>query len=295
MRITGSLLLFTQLASAQQYCVGGPTSTADTNVGFVRLIGDNIVEYTPPCPGILGLDLQLEPMLYIYQGVSYPPSTVAWSTCGGPYSSVGAIWIDFNQNSIFESGETVMTFTGTTQQNRTFTINMPPGSGDGPTRMRVMLWEGGTQPLDPCRSITWGSMIDFGVVLVNTPAPTPAPTASISIADSFVDGPGVGNTPLNRAAVFTVYAMLNDNTHASTGGVSWLMNLYGSNTRTVAPVAWTDYRDGTYGGRYTLTVNDTYVLYISSGTEQIKNSPLTIQVLPGEEPEQIGALVSELD
>jgi hypothetical protein len=238
------------------------------------------VDYVTPCPGTIYVDDQTDrsPLFYVTEGVSYGLSNVSFGACGTYYSSVWTIWVDFNRNNAFDTNEAVHTGSGAPQTPVTFSLPSTfPGGVSGPTRMRLMLREGGTLPLNPCATFTWGSVVDMPVMVTVPPPPTPTPTRVFSVPDSFADGPGLVDTVLNRVAVFTIYAMLDDNTHMSVGGVVWTANLYGHSTFAVAPVNVTDYNDGTYGARYVLAAADTYTLYISTGTQQIKNSPLTIR------------------
>ena len=82
-----------------------------------------------------------------------------------------------NQNTIFESTESIGTWTGippTSLSNFTFTV--PPIAFTGITGVRVMQYEGGSLPLDPCASFTWGSVVDFSADISGGYTPTcPAP------------------------------------------------------------------------------------------------------------------------
>jgi len=266
------------------YCLnGGPISTIDSNIRNITLYGNTPLIYIPVCPGLLGVDDRtLSHILNVTAGVVYEyNSSLYYGTCNGPYAQVGTVWIDWNRNQVFEDLEIVNTFDGVAGFGSFSTI-VPSNAVAGMTRMRLMALEGGRLPLDPCSSFNWGCVIDIGVS-VASPSPTPSPTARWSIRNSFADGPGVApDQRTNRLLAFTLWAMDENRNHVSVGGIQFTMVLYGQQTREAVPVNWSDYNDGSYGCRYTLTADDTYVLFISSGTEQISNSPFTITAVSKE-------------
>lgn len=151
------------LASAS-YCTGGPTTNADSNVGSVTFIGNTTnINFTGTCPGYLGVQDATANVADVSAGGSYSLS-VQFGTCGGGYPGVGQIWIDYNQNFSFESSESVGTWSGTPPVAMSnFTVNVPASAVNGTTRMRVMQYEGGALPLNPCSSFSWGSVADFTI------------------------------------------------------------------------------------------------------------------------------------
>lgn len=160
--------LFVASSAFSQYCVsGGPTNTADSNVESVSLFGDaGGINYTG-CPGVLGVEQVLGQSVVLGAGNSYTIS-IQFGTCGGNYSSAAQAWIDFNQNSIFESGESIGSWSGTpptAMSNFNFTV--PAIATTGSTRLRIIQQEAGALPLNPCASFTWGSAVDFSVNIQN--------------------------------------------------------------------------------------------------------------------------------
>jgi hypothetical protein len=151
-----------------QYCTNvGPTSNIDSNLEWLILNGaTGSINYTG-CPGVTGLQYNSNQTVYLNAGSSYPMS-LQFGTCGGNFSSVGEAWIDFNNNQIFEPLESIGTWQGlppTAPSN--FVINVPALSSTGLTRMRVVQYEGGTLPINPCATFTWGSTTDFNVYIQN--------------------------------------------------------------------------------------------------------------------------------
>ncbi|MBS4041905.1 MAG: fibronectin type III domain-containing protein [Flavobacteriales bacterium] len=86
-----------------------------------------------------------------------------------------AVWIDYNNNELFEESEKV-TFTTTTMDGSStvslnFTVPCLPQSGVH--RMRVRYVWGSANPgstMDPCASYSWGEVEDYDVTIQATPA-----------------------------------------------------------------------------------------------------------------------------
>ena len=160
--------LFTLLALSvggwthAQYCSGGPSSTADSNVGSVSLVGQSSnINYTG-CPGVTGLEDQTSMVADLIAGTQYTID-VDWSTCGGNYGGAGSVWIDYNGNFTFEANEVIGDWSGTPSVSSSYTFTVPVNAVNGTQRLRVMQQEGGVLPLNPCGTYTWGSLTDFNV------------------------------------------------------------------------------------------------------------------------------------
>lgn len=154
-------------ASAQsQYCVaGGPSSTGDSNLEGMNITGDvGTINYVG-CPAVAGVQYYTTETVSLSAGSSYTLN-IQFGTCGGNYSSVAEVWIDYNGNSIFETSESVLTWSGMPMTAPTgYVLSVPAGVVSGTHRMRVMQAEQLTLPLDPCAGFTWGSVTDFNVTL----------------------------------------------------------------------------------------------------------------------------------
>ena len=161
-----------------QYCsTGGPTSTFDSNVESVSLLGENTtsINYIG-CPGITGVENQTTLTVDLVADSTYSID-VQFGTCGGNYNSAGEAWIDWNQNTIFEANESIGTWIGTPPTPiSNFTFTVPSIAFSGITGIRVMQYEGGALPLDPCAAFAWGSVVDFSANISGGYTPTcPAP------------------------------------------------------------------------------------------------------------------------
>ena len=165
------LLCIFLLSSAflnSQYCMlAGPTSTVDSNVKLVQMSGVVGTISHLGCPGVLGVQNLTTQNVTLNAGNTYSLS-VEFGTCGGNYAGAGQVWIDFDQNMVFDPSESVGTWVGTPPSVVTvFVVNVPANAQNGITRMRITQKEQGVLPLDPCASFQWGSTMDFGITIAN--------------------------------------------------------------------------------------------------------------------------------
>jgi hypothetical protein len=161
-------LLFFHSALFSQYCsTGGPTSGVDSNVQTVSLIGESgAINYTG-CPGVIGVQNLTNLGTTLNAGNAYT-SQIKFGTCGGNYNGAGQAWIDFDQSGSFDASESIGTWSGIPPVAISiFNFTVPNGAQNGITRMRVIQQEGGTLPLNPCASFSWGSVMDFSITITN--------------------------------------------------------------------------------------------------------------------------------
>lgn len=159
--------LFSSLQSHAQYCTtGGPSSTADSNVESVDITGVSGAISFVGCPATTGVQLYTAQTTSLSRGNNFSID-VQFGTCGGNFPGAGQVWIDYNQNFIFETNESIGTWSGSIPTTlSTFNFTVPVGATLGATRMRVMQQESGALPLNPCANFTWGSVTDFVVTIV---------------------------------------------------------------------------------------------------------------------------------
>jgi len=162
--LTMGLFISLPFANAQ-YCAGGPTSTADSNVTNVTLNGESQNITHTGCPGVAGLQNLTYKIADLIPGNTYTVS-VTWGTCGGTYAGAGSVWIDWNGNQVYEASEVIGTWTGSPTVTSNYNFTVPANAAIGSTRMRVMQRESGVLPLDPCATYTWGSNMDFGIEIL---------------------------------------------------------------------------------------------------------------------------------
>jgi len=158
------------------YCYGGPTNTADSNVENVNVIGEDGsgITHDGGCPGVIGVEDLTGQIVDIMQGQTYT-LFVTFGTCGGSYAGAGSVWIDWDNDFIFGPEDLLHESTGTPgtapwDEAVEITFSVPFDAPTGLTVMRVMQREGFavTLPLDPCAGFTWGSVMDFGINIIET-------------------------------------------------------------------------------------------------------------------------------
>jgi hypothetical protein len=160
------------------YCNAGPTQNIDSEITNVLLQGDVFsINNLQSCPGATGVqDLTAQHTADVSLGSSYQLN-VTFGTCGDQYSGAGSVWIDWNQNKIFETGELVGNWSGYPEPQGSSTFNAffpfttPPNAVLGSTRMRIVHEEGGAIPMNPCDAFSWGAVEDYSIV-VNASPPT---------------------------------------------------------------------------------------------------------------------------
>jgi len=188
------LTAFGWQANAQYCTTGGASNDADSNVETVNITGDasSAIAYTG-CSGtigVTGLDDQTALSIDVTAGNSYN-ADVQFGTCDGNYAGAGEVWIDWNQNDVFETSESIGTWSGTPPVAlSTFNFTVPAGAFNGSTRMRVIQQEGGSAPLNPCASFTYGSATDFTVVVsggVTITCPIPNALTATNITATSAD------------------------------------------------------------------------------------------------------------
>jgi hypothetical protein len=161
-------LVFGAIQTNGQYCtLGGPSSNVDSNVESVVLNGVSGGINHVGCPSQIGVEVYLNESTTLSAGSTYSLQ-VDFGTCGGNYAGAGTVWIDFDQSLTFTQNEIVGTWAGTPPSLPVqFNVSVPNNAHNGATRMRVTQQEAATLPLDPCAAFQWGSVMDFGISIIN--------------------------------------------------------------------------------------------------------------------------------
>lgn len=84
---------------------------------------------------------------------------------GAAYFEYWTVYIDYNQDGIFEANEIVAKGHAAIRINKSFTI--PATAKTGPTRMRIQMQAGAFQT-DPCAIYTYGEVEDYTVNVVTS-------------------------------------------------------------------------------------------------------------------------------
>lgn len=184
-------LLFWQGVSGQ-YCQGGPASTFDSNIESLSLTGDNgtTLFYTG-CPGVTGVEDESAQVVELTAGDTYTLDITIGTCSASTYGGVAEVWIDYNQNDIFDASESIGTATipgfGSGPVTETLVFTVPITATGGVTGIRAMHQESGALPLNPCGTFSWGSVVDFSADITPAAATCPFPTGLTATATSQED------------------------------------------------------------------------------------------------------------
>jgi hypothetical protein len=137
-----------------------------------------------------GISLFTNTGLTVTAGTSFNLNVQAQGFCDIAYFSV---WIDFNQNGVFESSEFLVNSVSTGNTPTTFNLAVPVDALGGFTLMRIIAW-GNTPNTDPCGLLSafYGEHEDFLMEIVQASdcAGTPdAGSATISASTGCVASP----------------------------------------------------------------------------------------------------------
>lgn len=223
-----------------QYCI--PT-TSCTFPDIITNVTFGTINRTSTCDAPTGgYSTWPTPVPGCIQGLSYPISV----STGGDVEGI-MVWIDYNQNFIFESTEAVFTpaFAGTNPATYSGNIVIPFTATPGNTGMRVRCKFNGV-PLatdnNPCLTYTYGETEDYVVTIVAATPCAGMPTAGTTIAQSVTPCPGVSNTLSLQGA-----SLLNNLSY------QWIRG----NTTNCTPTGWQAIPAAT---------NSTYTIPSSAGT-----------------------------
>jgi len=165
------------------YCDAGPTSSVDSEIENVTLIGVNnsiTNNTTDVCTGAPGGEISDFTNLSadLFNGGSYT-LTVEFGDCNGgsQFNGAGGIWIDWNNDGDFEDpNEDIGTADVAVSAGNViedFTINVPPTQSPGNYRMRIVQEEGTTSAdVNPCGTFIWGAVEDYTIEVIPTPSCT---------------------------------------------------------------------------------------------------------------------------
>ncbi|WP_371393498.1 M14 family zinc carboxypeptidase [Tenacibaculum maritimum] len=92
--------------------------------------------------------------------------TVSAGFASSAYSEAFTVWIDYNQNGVFETSEKVMSNSSKSATYRTSEVTIPASARVGKTRMRVSMKYNGSP--DPCENFEDGEVEDYTVNIIDT-------------------------------------------------------------------------------------------------------------------------------
>ncbi|MFN6114910.1 MAG: GEVED domain-containing protein, partial [Flavobacteriales bacterium] len=207
------------------YCVSGvgPSNTADTDILNITLVGaTTTINNNSPCTDVFVANYTAQ-SADVIAGNTYT-LTGNFGTCGGTFPASAQAWIDWNQNGTFEPTESIGQAGPASPigiANMTFTA--PLSALNGATRLRVMHWEGGVLPLNPCGAFTWGAVEDYTVIVTGGVSGS---TTYAWTPNTFLDNATLANPVAQNPTATTAYSVLvtGANGCTSTGNVSLTVN-----------------------------------------------------------------------
>jgi len=181
------------------YCASGATSSADEDITNVSIgtLNNSSACFSTAAPGPGSVASQYSNYTTsvtppdLFQGASYSAS-VTMTSCGGSYTNLSKMWIDFNQNGVYDASELVLNGPSAVGNNTaTATVSIPPTAVVGLTGMRVVNVESTT--VNACGTYTWGETEDYLVNIVqgNICLGTPTPGNTVASASAVCTGASV--------------------------------------------------------------------------------------------------------
>src|SRR5690625_1271120 len=156
------------------------------------------------------------------QGVSYPIALEG--NTAGNFTNYFTVWVDWNQNGIFETTEmfeigTISNSTGTDGQQAIGNISVPVDALTGATRMRVVKAYG-SSPTDPCGTYGYGQTEDYTMIVVELEDCTGTPEAGTVTLSPQQGDPG--STYVLSATGYTIANGVTYQWQSNTDGAGWV-------------------------------------------------------------------------
>ncbi len=164
------------------YCLPSSTSQASWVSAFNTTAGNTNITYTAVSGTVGGYNNQSANL----SASNYIGGTTNLSmTAGGPTCGF-AVWVDWNNNFLFETTERIFNTTGyVTTATGSFTV--PLGTANGSYRMRVVTDYNSSSPTNPCSALSRGEYVDFTFNVVSAPtcfAPTALTNTQLSLTSA---------------------------------------------------------------------------------------------------------------
>ena len=178
---------------ASSYCTSNATSLLDTKIDTVSFAG--VTVGTAPINGGETYTDNTGTIIPVAAGSTYP-LTIVKGDRNGPtiYAAYAKVYIDYNQNNIFDASEEVYGFAAPNTLNSIppTSITIPATAVTGQTRMRIVLREGGNATNTvSCGTYTYGETEDYTLDISGGAAAQPG-FASIAWDPSASVSPGTG-------------------------------------------------------------------------------------------------------
>src|SRR5690554_6591776 len=162
------------------YCTPVYTSTSDYTSSITTVGAVTNISYSASSQPTGGYADETAQVFESYETQTFDINT---TYVGG--SNTMYIWVDWNNDLIFDASELVSSYSTNTSQTISFTV--PAGTAMGDYRMRIRS-RFSTTAIDACESTSFGSAVDFTLSIVAPPSClSPTNLASNNIASNSVD------------------------------------------------------------------------------------------------------------
>jgi|GEM_PF-770462 len=169
----GDTSLSRMISVAVDYCASNATSTADSRIESVTIGTDSVIGNLP---GVCSVYSDLRGAVSFSLQYAIPsPIEVEYGTCGGNFGSYAKVYVDFNNDLVFDEA-TELIAEGSTAFGAPLVTNtnMPISGVVGNTVMRVVMRESGsTTSTLACGTYSYGETQDFTVSVAAPPACAP--------------------------------------------------------------------------------------------------------------------------
>jgi PKD repeat protein len=173
------------LSAQPNYCLAGSSTRLGGEVSAVRLIGETqTINFIQPCLGVPYVnDQRANAIADLRPGNGYTLE-VTYSPCNGGSHSATSVYLDYNQNGIFEPSEELDSrATASNPQTQQFLFWVPLNATPGMTTFRILMMDTwGVLPINPCIVNNLGSAADFSVYITET-ANCTSPAVNLAKAD----------------------------------------------------------------------------------------------------------------
>ncbi|MCZ8357569.1 MAG: fibronectin type III domain-containing protein, partial [Microcystis sp. LE19-388.1G] len=153
------------------YCVASSTGQGSWISAFSTTGGTSNISYSSPTAATGTGGYQNLSSTNSVSGFVGGSSIGLSMTAGGPTCGF-AVWVDWNSNLTFETGERVFVTSGFVTTT-TGSFSIPGGTAIGTYRMRVLVDFNVSAPANPCGNVTRGEFVDFAFNVVAAPSCTP--------------------------------------------------------------------------------------------------------------------------
>ncbi len=234
------------------YCASAPLSSADSRINNFKLSGIN----NTPSGGCTTYSDYTGLTVQLIQGMTYPLS-ITLGTCGNNFNKAAKVYVDWNEDGVFEANELVAT-TNVIAGTGTFTTNITVPSTVVPktyTRLRVVLEEtSDTSVIKPCGTYAKGETQDYRVLFDQTGSDAGITAINLPTASGACAGPSqiavtiknFGGTNISNIPIIVTVA-----------GPSQTTTLNQTYTATLAP---NEQEQFILNGTVNLVAGDTYTI-----------------------------------